>query len=82
MTAEAGNGEARTDEEEAGLFAEFFASVVTDEEYRCFEPSRRHLCGKNEVGIGQAGITTELKKLDLYKSLGIDSAPPIIPKKK
>ena len=82
MKSEASNGEARTDEDEARFFNEFSAaSVVTDEDYALFEPSRRHLYGRIEVAIGEAGKMAELKKLDPNKSQGIDSVPPILLKK-
>ena len=82
MKSEASNGEARTNEDKARFFNEFSAaSVVTDEDYALFEPSRRHLYGRSEVVIGEAGIMTELKKLDPNKSRGIDSVPPILLKK-
>ena len=64
MKCEATNSEARTDEDKARLFNEFFESVVTDEDYACFEPSRKHSYGKSEVAIGEARIMTELEKLD------------------
>ena len=81
MKSEASNGEARTDEDKAIFFNEFSASVVTDEDYALFEPSRRHLYGRSEVDTGEAGIMTELKKLDPNKSQGNDSVPPILLKK-
>ena len=79
--SEASNGEVRTDEDEARLFNEFFASVVTDEYYAFFEPSQKGLYGMGEVDNGKAGMMTELKKLDPNKSRGNDSVPPILLKK-
>ena len=75
------NGEARTDEDKARPFTEFFASVVTDEDYAFFEPSRRHFYGKREVDIAEAGIKTKLKKLNSIKRQGNDSVPPILLRK-
>ena len=81
MRSEASNFEARTAENKARLFNEFFASVVTDEDYAYFEPSRRQLYGKGKVYMAEAGTRTELKKLDPIKSRGNDPVPPILLKK-
>ena len=81
MKSEARHGKARIDENTARVIYKFFVSVVTDEDYALFEPSRSYLYGKNEVDMGEAGMMTELKKLDTNESQRNDSLPPILLKK-
>ena len=81
MKPEASNSKARTDEDTVGVIYKFFVSVVTNEDYALFEPSRRSLYGKSEVVMGEAGIMTELKKLDTNESQINNSVPPILLKK-
>ena len=70
--------EASTDLEKANLFNNYFATVVTDDGYENFEPSEQHNFGGNGISITEDLIKTELKSLNISKSRGQDSIPPIL----
>ena len=70
--------EATTDLEKANLFINYFAAVVTDDGYEYFEPSEQHNFGENDISITEDLIKTELKSLNISKSRGQFSIPPIL----
>ena len=70
--------EASTDLEKANLFNNYFATVVTDDGYEYFEPSEQHNFGENDILITEDLIKTELKSLNISKSRGQDSIPPLL----
>ena len=74
-------GEASTDLEKANLFNNYFATVVTDGEYEYFEPSEQQNFGENDIIISEDLLKAELKSLNISKSTGHDSIPPILFKK-
>ena len=73
--------EASTDVEKANLFNNYFATVVTDDDYEYFEPSEQHNFGENDIIITEDLIKAELKSLNISKSRGYDSIRPIFFKK-
>ena len=70
--------QASTDLEKANLFNNYFATVVTDDDYEYFEPSEQHNFGENDIIITEDFIKAELKSLNISKSRGRDSIPPIL----
>ena len=74
--------EASTDLEKANLFNEYFAKVVTDDDYEYFEPSEQHNFGENDIIKTEKSIKAELKSLNISKSRGHDSIPPILFKRR
>ena len=70
--------EATTDLEKANLFINYFDAVVTDDGYEYFEPSEQHNFGENDISITEDLIKTELKSLNISKSRGQYSTPPIL----
>ena len=73
--------EATTDLEKANLFTNYFAMVVTDDDYEYFQPSEQHIYGENDIKITEDLIKTELRSLNTSKIRGHDSIPPILFKK-
>ena len=73
--------EATTDLEKANLFNNYFATVVTDDDYEYFQPSEQHIYGENDIKITEDFIKTELRSLNISKIRGHDSIPPILLKK-
>ena len=73
--------EPSTDLEKANLLNNYFATVVTDDDYEYFEPSEQHKFGGNDIIITEDLIKAELKSLNISKSRGHDSIPPILFKK-
>ena len=74
--------EASTDLEKANLFNNYFATVVTDDDCEYFEPSEQHNFGEKDIITTEDLIKAELKSLDISKSRGHDSIPPILFKKR
>ena len=70
--------EASTDLEEANLFNNYFATVVTDDGYEYFEPSEQHDFEENDISITEDIIKTQFKLFNISKSRGQDSIPPIL----
>ena len=81
MKSESLKKEATTDLERANLFNNYFATVVTDDDYEYFQPSEQHVYRKNDIRITEDLIKTELRSLDISKIRGHDSIPPILFKK-
>ena len=73
--------EASTDLEKANLFNNYFATVVTDDNYEYFEPIEQHDFGQNDIIITEDFLKAELKSLNISKSRGHDSIRPILFKK-
>ena len=73
--------EASTDLKNANLFNNYFATILTDDDYEYFEPSEQHSFGENDILIRENIIKPELKSLNISKSRGHDSIPPILFKK-
>ena len=74
-------GDASTDLEKANLFKIYFATVVTDDDSEYFEPSEQYYFGENDIIITEDLIKAELKSLNISKSRGHDSIPPVLLKK-
>ena len=54
---------------------------MTDEGYEYFKPSEQHNFGENDISITEDLIKTELMLLNISKSRGQDSIPPILLKR-
>ena len=72
--------EARAHLEKANLLNNYFATVVTDDDYEFFEPSKQRNFGENDIILTEDLLKAELKSLKISKSRGHDSIPPILVK--
>ena len=66
------------DFERAELFNKYFTSIVTDNDYKTFEPSRSQVFGNEENEISELLIKENLETLGVSKSRGADNIPPIL----
>ena len=60
--------EASTDLKKSNLFKNYFASVVTDDDYEYFEPSEQHNFEENDITLTEIIIEAELKSLNISKA--------------
>ena len=65
------------DFDRAELVNKYFTSIVTDDDYITFEPSRSQVLG-NEIEISELLIDENLKTLRVSKSRGANIIPPIL----
>ena len=70
--------EASTDLKKTNFFNNYFATVVTGDGYNYFDPNEQRNFGENDISITEDLIKTELKSLNISKSRGQDSIPPIL----
>ena len=73
--------EASTDLEKANHSKNYFATVVSDDDYEYFQPSEQHKFGENDIKITEELIKAELKPPNNSKSRGHYSKPPNLFKK-
>ena len=81
MKSESLKRDASTDLEKANLFNNYFATVVTDDDYENIEPSQPHNFRENDIIITEDLKKAELKSRKISKSRGHDLIQPIFFKK-